>query len=67
MWSRSRRAGSRRALALLTVAVLAVSIAGCAAMLAPDRAVVTYDTMTMERVAQQLLRNIAWARHNTPA
>jgi hypothetical protein len=64
--SRSRRAGRRCALALLTGAWLAVSLAGCAATLALDRAVVAYDTATMESVAKQLLLNIARARHNQP-
>jgi len=66
MWRRSCRAGSRLALAPLTVTLLAVCIAGCASTLALDRAVVAYDTTTADSVAQQLLLNIARARHNQP-
>ena len=66
MWSRSCRAGSRLALAPLAVALLAVGVAGCASTLALDRAVVAYDTTTADSVAQQLLLNIARARHNQP-
>ena len=66
MWSRSCRAGSRLALAPLTVTLLAVGVAGCASTLALDRAVVAYDTTTADSVAQQLLLNIARARHNQP-
>src|SRR5215475_3284097 len=64
--SRSFRAGSRLALAPLTVAMLAVGVAGCAATLALDRAVLAYDMTTTDSVAQQLLLNIARARHNQP-
>src|SRR5262245_4288144 len=66
MWSRSCRAGSQLALALLTVALLAVGVAGCAATLALDRVIEAYDTTTTNSVAQQLLLNIARARHNQP-
>jgi hypothetical protein len=66
MWSRSCRAGSRLVLAPLTVALLAVGVAGCAATLALDRAVVAYDMTTTDSVAKQLLLNIARARHNQP-
>src|SRR4030095_11447867 len=66
MWRRSCRAGSRLALALLPVALLGGGGAGCAATLALDRAVVAYDTTTTDSVAQQLLLNIARARHNQP-
>src|SRR5262244_1469240 len=66
MWSRSCRAGSQLALALLTVALLAVGVAGCAATLALDRVMEAYDTTTTNSVAQQLLLNIARARHNQP-
>src|SRR5262249_15019786 len=64
MWGRPCRAGGQLALALLTVALLAVGVAGCAATLALDRVVVAYDTTTTNSVAQQLLLNIARARHN---
>src|SRR4029453_8440142 len=66
MWRRSCRAGSRFALAPLTVAMLAVGVAGCAATLALHRAVVAYAPKTTDSVAQQLLLNIARARHNQP-
>jgi hypothetical protein len=66
MWSRPCRAGSRLALILLTVALLAVGVAGCAATLALDRVIEAYDTTTTNSVAQQLLLNIARARHNQP-
>ena len=66
MWSRSFRAGSRLALAPLTVALLAVGVAGCASTIALDRAVVAYDTTTADSVAKLLLLNIARARHNQP-
>ena len=66
MWSRACRTGSRLTLASLTAALLAVGVAGCAATLALDRAVVAYDTTTAESVAKQLLLNIARARHNQP-
>jgi hypothetical protein len=59
-------ASSRLALAPLAVALLVASAAGCAAAIALDRAVVAYDTTTAESVAQQLLLNIARARHNQP-
>ena len=55
MWSRSFRAGSRLALAPLTVALLAVGVAGCASTIALDRAVVAYDTTTADSVAKLLL------------
>ena len=66
MWSRSCRAGSRLALAPLTVTLLAVGVAGCASTVALDRAVVAYDTTTADSVSKQLLLNIARARHNQP-
>jgi hypothetical protein len=66
MWGHSCRAGSQLALLLLTVVLLAVGITGCAATLALDRAVMAYDTTTADSVAQQLLLNIARARHNQP-
>src|SRR5215475_14384618 len=66
MWSRSFHASSRLALPPLTVAMLAVGVAGCAATIALDRAVVAYDTTTTDSVAKQLLLNIARARHNQP-
>src|SRR5262249_55539604 len=66
MWSRSCRAGSRLVLAPLTVAMLAVGVAGCAATLALDRAVVADDMRATDSVAKQLLLNIARARHNQP-
>src|SRR5262245_13878930 len=66
MWGRACRAGSQLTLILLTVGLLAVGVAGCAATLALDRAVVAYDTTTTDSVAKQLLLNIARARHNQP-
>src|SRR5262249_23090384 len=66
MRGRSCRAGSQLALALLTVALLAAGVAGCAATLALDRVIEAYDTTTTDSVAQQLLLNIARARHNQP-
>src|SRR5262249_37607197 len=66
MRGRSCRAGSQLALALLTVALLAAGVAGCAATLALDRVIEAYDTTTTNSVAQQLLLNIARARHNQP-
>src|SRR4029453_8572608 len=66
MWGHSCRAGSQLALLLLTVVLLAVGITGCAAPPALDRAGWGYDTTTAESVGQQLLLNIARARHNQP-
>ncbi len=66
MRGRSCRAGSQLALILLTVGLLAVGVAGCATTLALDRVIEAYDTTTTQSVAQQLLLNIARARHNQP-
>ena len=66
MGGRSRRAGSRLTLAPLAALLLVVGVAGCASTVALDRAVVAYDTTTTDSVAQQLLLNIARARHNQP-
>ena len=41
-------------------------MSGCASTIALDRAVLAYDSTTSDSVAEQLLLNIARARHNQP-
>src|SRR5262249_51754115 len=66
MWGRSCRAGSQLALILLTVGLLAVGGAGCAATVALHRVIEAFLTTRTNSVAKQLLLNIARARHNQP-
>lgn len=46
--------------------VLSTGLTGCVTTVALDRAVLAYETTTADSVSQQLLLNIARARHNQP-
>lgn len=58
--------GALGAPALVLVALLMTTSAGCVSTVALDRAVLAYDTAATDSVAKQLLLNIARARHNQP-
>jgi len=46
--------------------LLAISLSGCIAPIALDRAVMSYDSVANDTVSRQLLLNIARAHHNEP-